>query len=122
MQQQSQKSVQTIRSSMQWLVLSGGNKHTISLLLAKSSEVTDELMSNGEMPLKPQVYQVGDRYKILYRGDVAANNKPLGRVYMAQDVTAEQHQLIAAIQGLTAVCILATLLTSIALAPPAATV
>jgi heavy metal sensor kinase len=87
-----------------------------TMTLAKSSEVTAELMSRGEMPLKPQVYQVGDRYLILYRGDVTVKNKPLGKVYMAQDVTAEQHQLIAAIQGLTAVCILATLVTILAIA------
>jgi heavy metal sensor kinase len=87
-----------------------------TMTLAKSSEVTAELMSSGEMPLKPQVYQVGDRYLILYRGDVTTKNKPLGKVYMAQDITAEQHQLIAAIQGLTAVCILATLATILAIA------
>jgi heavy metal sensor kinase len=87
-----------------------------TMTLAKSSEVTAELMSSGEMPLKPQVYQVGDRYMILYRGDVTTKNKPLGKVYMAQDITAEQHQLIAAIQGLTAVCILATLATILAIA------
>jgi heavy metal sensor kinase len=86
-----------------------------TMTLAKSSEVTAELMSSGEMPLKPQVYQVGDRYLILYRGDVTTKNKPLGKVYMAQDITAEQHQLIAAIQGLTAVCILATLATILAI-------
>jgi heavy metal sensor kinase len=87
-----------------------------TMTLAKSSEVTTELMSSGDMPLKPQVYQVGNRYMILYRGDVIARNKPLGKVYMARDVTAEQHQLIAAIQGLTAVCILATILTILAIA------
>jgi heavy metal sensor kinase len=87
-----------------------------TMTLAKSSEVTAELMSSGDMPLKPQVYQVGDRSMILYRGAVAAHNQPLGNVYMAQDVTAEQRQLIAAIQGLTAVCILATILTILAIA------
>ncbi len=86
------------------------------MTLAKSSEVTAELMSSGEMPLKPQVYQVGDRSMILYRGAVKVHEKPLGNVYMAQDVTAEQRQLIAAIQGLTAVCILATILTILAIA------
>jgi heavy metal sensor kinase len=87
-----------------------------TMTLAKSSEVTAELMSSGDMPLKPQVYQVGDRSMILYRGAVAAHNQSLGNVYMAQDVTAEQRQLIAAIQGLTAVCILATILTILAIA------
>jgi heavy metal sensor kinase len=86
------------------------------MIFAKSSGVSAELMSSGDMPLKPQVYQVGDRYLILYRGAVKAQNKPLGNVYMAQDVTAEQHQLIAAIQGLTAVCILATIFTILAIA------
>jgi heavy metal sensor kinase len=86
-----------------------------TMTLAKSSEVTAELISSGDMPLKPQVYQVGDRSMILYRGAVAVGSKPLGNVYMAQDVTAEQHQLIAAIQGLTAVCILATILTILAI-------
>jgi heavy metal sensor kinase len=86
------------------------------MTLAKSSEVTAELMSSGDMPLKPQVYQVGDRSMILYRGAVKVDEKPLGNVYMAQDVTAEQRQLIAAIQGLTAVCILATILTILAIA------
>ncbi len=84
-------------------------------LLAQSSKVSAELMSIAEMPLQPQVYRVGDRYLILYRGNVTSRNQPLGKVYMAQDVTTEQYQLITA-QGLTAVCILATLATILAIA------
>ena len=91
-------------------------------LLAQSSgatssfTATNELMSLAEMPLKPQVYKVGDRYLILYEGLVTAKGKLLGKVYMAQDVTEDQRQLIAAIQGLTIVCILATILTTAAIA------
>ena len=85
-------------------------------LLAQSSQVSTELMSIAQMPLQPQVYRVGDRYLILYRGDLTAKNQPLGEVYMAQDVTTEQYQLITAIQGLTAICILATLFTILAIA------
>lgn len=85
-------------------------------ILAQSSKVSAELMSIAQMPLQPQVYRVGDRYLILYRGDITAKNQPLGKVYMAQDVTTEQYQLITAIQGLTAVCILATLATILAIA------
>jgi signal transduction histidine kinase len=85
-------------------------------LLAQSSKVSAELMSIAQMPLQPQVYRVGDRYLILYRGELTAKNQPLGNVYMAQDVTTEQYQLITAIQGLTAVCILATLGTILAIA------
>lgn len=78
--------------------------------------VTEELRTVAEMPLKPQVYQVGTRYLILYQGAVIVKGKTLGTVYMAQDVTEDQHQLIAAIRGLAAVCVGATLLTMGAIA------
>lgn len=77
---------------------------------------TTELMSIAEMPLKPQVYQVGNRYLILYTGLVTVQGKNLGKVYMAQDITADQRQLISAVQGLAVVCVLATILTMGAIA------
>jgi heavy metal sensor kinase len=86
------------------------------LLLAESNGVNAQLMAIADMPLKPQVYQIDDRYLILYRGEVMVKGKSLGKVYMAQDVTTEQQQLIAAIQGLAAVCILSLLLTTLAIA------
>jgi heavy metal sensor kinase len=91
-------------------------------VLAQSSEMnssfkaSDELMSLAEMPLKPQVYQVEQRYLILYQGSVTVKGQPLGKVYMAQDVTREQQQLHGAIRGLAAVCILVTLATMAAIA------
>jgi heavy metal sensor kinase len=94
-----------------WVKNPDGNK-----LLAQSGEVSSALMSIADMPLKPQVYQIGDRYLILYRGAVMVKGRPLGKVYMAQDVTIEQQQLMAAIQGLAAVCILSLLLTTLAIA------
>ncbi len=81
-----------------------------------SFKATDELMSIAEMPLKPQVYEVGNRYLILYQGLVSVKGKPLGKVYMAQDITEDQRQLIAAIQGLAVVCVLAIILTMAAIA------
>jgi methyl-accepting chemotaxis protein len=100
-----------------WVKSTDGKK-----VLAESTETnssfraTDELMSIAEMPLKPQVYRVGSRYLILYQGPVTVKGKLLGKVYMAQDVTAAQLQLISAIQGLAAVCILATIFTMVAIA------
>lgn len=100
-----------------WVKSVNGNQ-----LLAQSTGVNstvvlnDELMSIAEMPLKPQVYQIGNRYLILYQGPITIQGKLLGKVYMAQDVTEDQHQLIAAIQGLTLVCILVTLGTITAIA------
>jgi heavy metal sensor kinase len=91
-------------------------------VLAQSTKVnssftaTDELMSVAEMPLKPQVYKIGSLHLILYQGLVTVKGKPLGKVYMAQDITQDQRQLISAIRGLAAVCILATLFTMAAIA------
>jgi signal transduction histidine kinase len=59
---------------------------------------------------------VGSRYLILYQGAVTVREKTLGKVYMAQDVTVDRNQLVAAIQGLAAVCILATIVTMLAIA------
>ncbi len=100
-----------------WVKSPNGKKVLAQSTGANSSfTATDELMSIAEMPLKPQVYKVDERYLILYQGLVTVKGKPLGKVYMAQDVTRDQHQLISAIHGLAAVCILATLFTMIAIA------
>lgn len=79
-------------------------------------KTTDELMSVAEMPLKPQVYKVGNRFLILYEGPVTVKGNLLGKVYMAQDVTEDQQNLMSAVQGLAIVCILATLVTMVAIA------
>jgi heavy metal sensor kinase len=81
-----------------------------------SFTATNELMSVAEMPLKPQVYKVGNRYLILYQGPITVKGTLLGKVYMAQDITEDQRHLTTAIQGLAIVCILATLLVTIAIA------
>ncbi|PSB58452.1 sensor histidine kinase [Chamaesiphon polymorphus] len=94
-----------------WVKSTDGKK-----ILAQSGGVSTELMSIADMPLKPQVYPVGDRFLILYRGGVTVRGESLGKVYMAQDVTQEQSQLMSAIQGLAAVCILSLFLTTIAIA------
>lgn len=91
-------------------------------VLAQSTDVkssftaTNELMSIAEVPLKPQVYPVDDRYLILVASPIALQGKLRGKVYMAKDVTDEQHHLIAMLQGLAMVCILATPLTIAAIA------
>jgi heavy metal sensor kinase len=81
-----------------------------------SFTATNELMSIAEMPLKPQVYNLDSRYLILYQGLVTVKGKPLGKVYMAQDITEDQRQLISAIRGLAAVCVLATIFMMVAIA------
>ncbi|MDX2239465.1 MAG: HAMP domain-containing sensor histidine kinase [Leptolyngbyaceae cyanobacterium bins.302] len=100
-----------------WVKSEDGRKVLAQSSATNSSfTATDELMSIAEMPLKPQVYQVGDRHLILYQGLVAVKGRLLGKVYMAQDITEDQLHLMAAVRGLAVVCIVATLLTTTAIA------
>ncbi|PSB16991.1 HAMP domain-containing protein [Phormidesmis priestleyi ULC007] len=90
-------------------------------LLAQSADFNSiftakaELMSLAEMPLQPQVYRAGDRYLVLYQGTVAVKGTRLGKVYMAQDITAGQHELMTAIQSLALVCTISTVVMMIAI-------
>ena len=84
---------------------------------ANSSFMADEeLMKIAEMPLQPMVYQFHDRFLVLHQEDVWVKGNLLGKVYMAKDVTEEEHQLINAVQSLAAVCLLATIATIITIA------
>jgi len=87
-----------------------------SEVMNPSMTTIDKLIAIAEMPLKPQVYQVGSRYLILYQEPISVKGKLLGKVYMAQDVTQDQRQLNAANRSLVAVCVLATLATMAAIA------
>ena len=93
-----------------WVKGSDGKLLAQSASLNHSFTATTELMSLAEMPLQPQVYKVRDQYLILCESPVTVKGMMLGKVYMAQDVTQDQRQLIAAIGSLAIVCILATIM------------
>lgn len=106
----------TVPGMLIWVKNSSGKLLAQSAGLNTASPETEEVMTTAEMPLKPQVYKVRQRYLILYQSAVEVKGKSLGTIYIAQDVTQDQRQLIAAIQGLTIVCILATAATMAAIA------
>jgi signal transduction histidine kinase len=83
--------------------------------LEPATPATVKLMSLADMPLQAQVYQVGDRYLVLCEHPVKIKTVLIGKVYLAQDVTQEQQQLILGVRSLAGVCLLATLLTMIAI-------
>jgi signal transduction histidine kinase len=66
---------------------------------------TMDLINLAEMPLQPQIYQLGDRSLVLYQGTVNVKGQDLGKVYIVQDVTADQQALISALEGLVAICL-----------------
>lgn len=98
----------TVPGLLIWVKGDGGKVLAQSSGLSTSLAATAELMSIAEMPLKPKVYEVRDRYLILHENKVLVKGARLGNVYMAQDVTVDQRQLLAAIRGLTMVCLLVT--------------
>lgn len=93
-----------------WVKSSDGKLLAQSTSLTHSFTATTELMSLAEMPLQPQVYKVRDQFLILCESPVTVKGMMLGKVYMAQNVTEDQRQLIAAIGSLAIVCILATIM------------
>jgi signal transduction histidine kinase len=66
---------------------------------------TMSLINLAEMPLQPQIYQLGDRSLVVYQGTINVKGQDLGKVYIVQDVTADQEALIAALKGLVAICL-----------------
>jgi heavy metal sensor kinase len=106
-----QKTINNVAGSglLIWVKGSDGKLLAQSISLNNSLSATTELMSLAEMPLQPQVYKVGERYLVLCESPVIVKGMMLGKVYMAQDVTQDQRQLIAAIGNLALVCILATM-------------
>jgi heavy metal sensor kinase len=94
-------------------------KNQQGALLAQSTNLpatkSDRLMSLAEMPAEPQVHQIEDRYFVLAGCPVTVRPQLVGRVYLAQDVTTDREQLVAAVRGLLAVSALALLLTIAAL-------
>jgi heavy metal sensor kinase len=106
----------TVPGLLIWVKGSDGKLLAQSASMNSSFTTTTELMSLAEMPLQAQVYKVGQRYLVLCESPVTVKGMMLGKVYMAQDVTQDQRQLIAAIGSLGIVCILATVVMMVLLA------
>ncbi|MBD2234889.1 sensor histidine kinase [Phormidium tenue] len=105
-----QKTIHNISESNLLIWVSDPTGKTLAQSAGMDAAFTGILMSLADMPLRPQVYQVSDRYFVLCKRPLIIQGKPIGTVYLAQNVTVAQRQLTQAIQGLTAVCILALLL------------
>lgn len=99
-----------------WVTNAQGKLLAQSANLNPTSTLSAALMSLTEMPLEPRVYTVESQFVILCKSPLVLKGSTLGTVYLAQDVTQDQRQLIAAIQGLVIVCILVILVMMIAIA------
>lgn len=113
-----QKTIDTVSvpNLLIWVKSPSGELLAQSDQLNAALNISTELMSVAEMPLKPQVYKVGERYLVLCESTVRVKGRLLGKAYLAQDVTEDQNQLLTAIQGLAAVCTAATIVIMLAIA------
>lgn len=75
-----------------------------------------QLQSVSEMPVKPEVYQIGDRYFVLCSVPLVVEGQAVGQLHLAEEITADQLQLNAAIQGLSLVSVLSIVLMATAIA------
>jgi signal transduction histidine kinase len=88
-----------------WVKAPDGRFIAQSIGFNPQASKTMDLINLAEMPLQPQIYQLGDRSLVLYQGTVKVKDQDLGKVYIVQDVTADQQALISAVQGLIAICL-----------------
>jgi signal transduction histidine kinase len=88
-----------------WVKAPDGRFIAQSMGFDPKSSKTMDLIDLAEMPLQPQIYQLGDRSLVLYQGPVNVKGQNLGKVYIVQDVTNDQKSLVSALQGLITICI-----------------
>jgi signal transduction histidine kinase len=89
-----------------WVKATDGRFIAQSMGFDPKASKTMDLINLAEMPLQPQMYQLGDRSLVLYQGSVNVKGQVLGNVYIVQDVTADQQALVSALEGLITICIL----------------
>lgn len=114
-----QKAIDNLTTNNTFLLI----KSPEQKVLAKSTtwnllaDVTaNQLMSSSYKAIKPQIYQVKDRYFVLCGSTLEIQGRLLGNVAIAQDITYEQTMFVALIQGLTGMSVVVIFVMSCAIA------
>ncbi|WP_414574531.1 sensor histidine kinase [Anabaena sp. CCY 9402-a] len=81
-----------------------------------SNPTATELMSLGEMTIKPRIDKVGQRYFVLCGGAIPVRGKVLGKLFVIQDVTREQTIFLGMVQSLGVGSVLTIIVMSVAIA------
>lgn len=81
-----------------------------------SQATTTELMSLGEMTIKPRINQVGKRYFVLCGGAIPVQGKAVSKLFVIQDVTREQRIFLVMAQSLGVGSVLTIIVMSVAIA------
>jgi heavy metal sensor kinase len=89
-------------------------KSTTGNLLSDSTAT--KLISLADMPSKPQVYKINQRYFLLYCNMLRVQGKVLGNLFVVQDITYEQRMFQTILRSLSIASILTIIIISIAIA------
>jgi heavy metal sensor kinase len=107
----------TTTNTLLWIKNPGNKivaKSTIGNLLSDSTAT--KLMSLADMPTKPQVYKINQRYFLLYCNRLLVEDKVLGNLFVVQDITYEQRMFETMLKSLTIASILTIMIICIAIA------
>jgi heavy metal sensor kinase len=89
-------------------------KSTIGNLLSDSTAT--KLISLADMPTKPHVYKISQRYFLLYCNTLHVQGKVLGNLFVAEDITYEQRLFQTMLKSLSIASILTIIIISVAIA------
>jgi heavy metal sensor kinase len=89
-------------------------KSTTGNLLSDSTAT--QLISLADMPTKPQVYKINQRYFLLYCNTLRVQGKVLGNLFVVQDITYEQRMFQTILKSLSIASILTIIIISVAIA------
>ncbi|MGF1494975.1 MAG: sensor histidine kinase [Microcoleaceae cyanobacterium] len=78
-------------------------------------ELRAELLTQTEMPIKPQVAQIGDNYLVLCGESFSLKGRPLGKLYLVNEITQEYEAFLSIFNSLipATILILAILVAAI---------
>lgn len=100
---------------MIWVKNPEGKLLSQSARVAKTSLEPSDMVSITEVPDKPQVFHVSDRYVVLCGNPITVNGIALGKVYLSQDITEDQQKLTAGLWRLLFVSIVTIIVLVIAI-------
>ncbi|MBW4630763.1 MAG: HAMP domain-containing histidine kinase [Iphinoe sp. HA4291-MV1] len=114
-----QKAIDNLTNTNTFLWVKNSN-HKITAQSTNWHSLSDstvaELMSTSEMPIKPEVYKVEQRYFVLCGSSLQVQGKVLGKLLIVQDITREQTMFLAMVQTLWIASILIIIVITVAIA------
>ncbi|MDX2232592.1 MAG: HAMP domain-containing sensor histidine kinase [Leptolyngbyaceae cyanobacterium bins.349] len=82
---------------------------------SSASRLIDDLATVMEVPEKPTVVHFGDRFIVLCGNPLMVNGKPVGKLYLSQDITEDQQKLNAGLWRLLLVSVVAIVILVVAI-------